>query len=188
MKRFWTALLSTLFLTLALLPLRAGAAANQDYFYSQLDAGAKEIYSHLLQNRDSLRSGTPVSISKSGMDHASASHYMQSSTNAVKALNRDHPEIFWLDGWRTEASGMGNDYTFTLSFDFGDSWSSAYGTRSIAGDESAMNSQIAALAAQARAAGSSRYDQLASVHDWLTHNNLYNSYARSEERSCRERV
>ena len=177
MKRFWTALLSTLFLTLALLPLRAGAAANQDYFYSQLDAGAKEIYSHLLQNRDSLRSGTPVSISKSGMDHASASHYMQSSANAVKALNRDHPEIFWLDGWRTEASGMGNDYTFTLSFDFGDSWSSAYGTRSIAGDESAMNSQIAALAAQARAAGSSRYDQLASVHDWLTHNNLYNSYA-----------
>lgn len=177
MKRFCTALFSALCLTLALLPLRADAAANQDYFYSQLDAGAQEIYGHLLQNRDSLRSGTPVSITKSGMDHASASRYMQSSADAVKALNRDHPEIFWLDGWRTEASGMGTDYTFTLNFNFGDSWSPAYGTRSISNDESAMNSQVAALAEQARAAGSSRYEQLASVHDWLTHNNLYNSYA-----------
>lgn len=175
MKRFRT--LSVLFLTLALLSFQAVAAANQDYFYSQLDADAKEVYSHLLQNRDALRSGTPVSISKSGMDHASASRYMQSSATAVKALNRDHPEIFWLDDWRTEASGMGSDYTFTLGFNFGDSWASPYGSRSVAADESAMNSQVAALAAQARAAGSSRYDQLASVHDWLTHNNLYNSYA-----------
>lgn len=176
MKRFRTALFPALCLILTLLPFRA-AAAGYDYFYSQLDADAQEVYSHLLQNRDALRSGSPVSISKNGMDHNAASRYMQSSANAVKALNRDHPEIFWLDDWRTEASGMGNDYVFTLRFNFGDSWASPYGTRSISSDESTMNSQIAALAGQARAAGSSRYDQLASVHDWLTRNNLYNSYA-----------
>lgn len=175
MKRFF--ILPSLCLALALLPFRASAAANNDYFYSQLDAGAQEVYTHLLQNRDSLHSGTPVSISKSGMDHSSASRYMQSSANAVKALNRDHPEIFWLDDWRTEASGLGNDYVFTLNFNFADSWAAPYGSRSISDDENAMNSQIAALAGQARAAGSNRYDQLAFVHDWLTHNNLYNSYA-----------
>lgn len=175
MKRFCP--LPVLCLTLALALLQVSAAADKNYFYSQLDASGQEIYSHLLQSVDALRSGTPVSITKSGMDRVSASRYMQSSANAVKALNRDHPEIFWLNDWRTEAGGMGNDYTFTLNFNFGDSWSPVYGNRSISDDESAMNSQIAALAAQARAAGSSRYDQLAFVHDWLTHNNLYNSYA-----------
>lgn len=176
MRRWITALF--IGLALSVLAIQAGAAANNSYYYSQLDAAGQEAYNAMLSNRETLASTGIIDIPKPGLTRAQASSFMDSTTRAVSALNYDHPEIFWLSDWQTSAWRDGTGYTITLNFNFSDNWTS-YGSRSISEDVAATSSRVSALASQARSAGASWYDQLGYVHDWLTHNNLYNDYAAS---------
>ncbi len=166
--------LALLFPSFGIPPARA--AANDDYFYSQLDAAGQEVYTKLLASVPALREGKPITIDKSGSPYSTARGYMASSTAAVRAFDLDHSEIFWLADWQTSARSDGGGYVFQLELEIQDSWGT-HGSRSISADEATVAARVSELAAGARGAGTRYHDQLLYLHDQLTAHNLYNEHA-----------
>ncbi len=173
MKRKLLSILTAASLLLPFMPDHAFAAAENKYFYNQLSADAKNAYDYISSNLGTLKQNSTLHMSK---QVSSLDSYCKAVTEAAMAFMADRPDVFWT-GNRVAVSGYGygNQYTFDISFEFGNSWAS--GTRSIAYDESYVNKMTDSIAATAKNQGDTIYEQLLWAHDWLIDNNLYNSEA-----------
>lgn len=167
------------------------------YYYQQLDAYGKELYDAVLADMDSLQTEGEVTIKKTNLSETDKEGYLQAAFPTLAAFYLDHPEVLWVINDRrighTESISRNDDlfdddmphlegpwdYTSTLTIDMtmglGCNWKS--GNRSIENDSAFVNSKVAEIVAAAQAAGSSRYDQVKYVHNWLVANNTYNSKA-----------
>ncbi len=178
-----------LLLTVVLLAGAAWAAAPAETFLfaQQLNVTEKQFYDQIAQaqNLAALRSGDPIELApitgnySSDADlEAQTDAYMNMAINATAVYQREHPELFWVNGCyvRISYSMGGGGYTLRLKTGMyvTESWDG--GARSIDEDERTIRSAVQSLATDAKRQGGS-YAQLLYVHDWLAEHNAYNDRA-----------
>ena len=176
MKRFARSALSLLLAALLLVPSALAAGETDDVFRSQLSPLAQTIYDAMDTRGflQALRAGESFTITFNGpFDDANATAHAIAAAepSAFAALELKHWELFWVNGCSANISGNSRQLTIRLTPKFAYDWTG--GGRSVAADESVVNSAVQRLAAEASAQGGA-YEQLLYVHDWLTAHNEYN--------------
>ena len=175
MKKRSLCILLCLALLAALPPITA--AAEDWAFDAQLSGYAEIVYDALYRSPDTMRSlytGESFDLSFEGpfLDvDAAGSELAEAFTPAFAALQANHPELFWLNGFRVSISGSKSRLLMTVYPAFASNW--AAGGRSVFADAEAVDAAARAVAAEAAAQGEP-YAQLLYVHDWLTEHNVYN--------------
>lgn len=157
-------------------------------------------------NGNEIRNGQPISVTLEEQNfdgtnqqeiadfvnsaNSKATEMYAAARDAAAAFDRDHSDVFWTSGVKSQpfaaqngthisdtysptagTYSIGVDVTLPLSV----SWQS--GGRNITQDIGTVTAAVQARANAARAAGDDYYTQLKTVHDWLTHNNAYNTAA-----------
>ena len=164
MKKRICSILLCMILCLALLPQAALAVDGDEYvFYRQLSSAAQAAYDKMdsAESIAKIRSGQGVSYSFSGKYSSQADMeqqvqaYLNTLTQAFAAFEREHPEIFWINGCSQNATYSylnGHfDCTVTMTPKVAYNWSA--GGRSIAEDEALLKSAVQQLAADASVQG-----------------------------------
>ena len=104
---------------------------------------------------------------------------------AYDAFDRDHPEVFWLDGsTNVLTSYSGNNYTFywAISSDDFSVFSSAYSDSSAI--KNAISLRNSAVNAIISGASGTDYQKVKYFNEWLTKNNEYNTNPSAAQSSC----
>lgn len=154
------------------------------YYYTQLEEPEKIMYTTILENIDSLKSGTqsikfPSSVSDSIIENGGSGdeNYFQSAWDAVTL---DNLELFFVDtsklsvSTRTSSFLSYRSYGFTLSPQSG----MTYYNSSFNSEEEVNNaiSEVQRIANEVVAnATGSRYNKVMYVHDWLVDNLIYDN-------------
>ncbi len=183
MKKRFAAIILAISILTACFSVTAFAKLDSDYYYGTLSGDAKEIYGILLSNLETVKSGGSVTI-EHDMTADEYDDFEQSLNTAAEAFMRDRQELCsreWMWGtsytWRSNSSVY--HYTIELAFSLGREW--RYGGRSVTADWAATQHYVSQLAEAARNAGSTRYDQLLYLHNWLAENNVYDQTAARTE-------
>ncbi len=191
--------------TMARASLRSSRASGFTTFGDQLSGYAAKIYEALCDpdNLDAIRDGEPIALTLASRTFTDAetseiSGFLQNEiagstlTSAAKdaaaAFDRDRSDIFWTSGYKIASFKTQNGEpiiesyspipgTYTVGLEITLSLSAPWdGSRSIADDETAVASAIKEVI-DTIPSGADEYEQLKTVHDWLTKNNTYNTAA-----------
>lgn len=151
----------------------------EHYYGDQLNERAKGIYDKLAELRDSdLKAKNEIEFRFPDIEEMSEIDKLNKDfTNALTALRRDYPEIFWLD--KSQALNYsykkGTSSISDVRLLYTPTRTSAYrSTQAVDDMQVQLEAQIDALAEKALQRGGT-YEQLLYFHDWLTLNNAYNS-------------
>lgn len=148
-------------MALALLPGTALAEqSGKRYYRSTLSDGEGKIYDAFAGRLADVKAGKAVTVEQAAILDV---------RRAVYAFQRDFPEIFWLEpGYSMRYGPSGVELTINHSA----SW--VNGARTIAADQTAVDTAVAAIVKEAKKETSAAA-QLRYAHDWLTGNNRYNT-------------
>lgn len=160
------------------------------YYYNQLEAPEKIMYTTILENVDKLKNGTesikfPSSVSDSIIDIGGSGdeNYFQS---AWDALTLDNLDLFYVDtnnlsvATRTSSFLSYRSYGFTLSPQTGKTYYSSYFAN--ADQVNAALNEVESIANEiVQNATGSRYNKVLYVHDWLVDNLTYDTNASNKD-------
>ncbi len=204
--------------TLPMLAASDDTFSAKTYFYDQLSDKARKIYDVLAsdENTNAIQTGEAIVIDSFSLEipnNVSQSRFdslvdrltekkelmadmMPYAADAVAALNRDRPDIFWTNGLRARVNYIingelqtgsisispGNRYSvqFSISLPLVEDWDGdGEYDRDLLQDRQLLHDAVTAIAQQARVQSSTRYEQLKYVNDLLCQVNEYHTEAAS---------
>ena len=172
---------------------------------------ATKIYQALCNAIDgnAIKNGQPISVTLEtqyfdGTDSGEIAAFVNSANSkanemyaaardAAAAFDRDHSDVFWTSGLSSLAFAAQNGTpisgtysatagTYSIGVDvtlpLGVYWAGE-STRDISAEEATVDSAIAGIVEGLE--GTTDYEKLLEVHDWLTHNNAYNQEANAAQ-------
>lgn len=168
---------------------------EDSYFYNQLDDNAKAIYLGIQDNLENMKSGNyridfgtrfnTLLQTKEGQESLSISYQ-----DAVDALKQDTPGLFYIDFSKvylnTYSLTEGNTTTHTVFIDQGDNqnyFAKGFNTKSDVVRAVAQVEEVRNLVVSAIPEGSSNFEKILYVHDWLVDNLSYDETLSKDNRS-----
>lgn len=134
---------------------------DNEYLYSVINSYEQQIYNAIINNIDTFKTGTDVSVS--GLSGSF------NTSNALLAIYHDHPEYFWFNINNMKYSQSGT--TVTVSF------SNAFTADEISSYETQLESAVSTIISDNNLESLDRYNQIIAINKYLVLNNAYNSDA-----------